>query len=275
MPMRVVKHLGSRACPADDSKVLLLVPTFPGEKVKSVSMSAYFACGGDSGIDQPSEVNWVGLFIPWSTLWATDLVVTGGSTVTFSDVAHFDELFKQWVLETGGDGSEYFGGDVDADPEGVAGEEEHADEELLHSGPIGPVQWFRREVIMRPYAAEGLGAIRFGDDFSARLNRLPSTGYGGLHMFGLVRHEHAAETNFNIELDDAVSKMGMGLLMAGDYTKVQAMVEGNTAALGDYLRTVLWGGDNYIEADCLKGEPGKGHVKAAFVIETALSRRRR
>ncbi len=274
MGLRVVKHLGSRSCPADDSKVLMLVPTFPGEKLKFVNLSAYMACGEDSGIDQPSEVNWYGLFIPWSTMWATDLAVSGGSTEDYGDVADFDDLFKKWILETGGDGTEYFGGDVDADPESVAGEEEHSDEELLYSGPIGPVRWFSREVVMRPYAAEGPQAIRFGDDFAARLNRLPSTGYGGLHMFGVARYEFAAETNFNIELDDATSKMGMGLLMAGDYTKAAAIIEGNTASLGDFIRTVLFGGDNYIEADNLKGAAGKATVKGVFGIETALSRRR-
>jgi len=208
-------------------------------------------------------------------MWATDLAISGGGAIDFSTVTQFDDLYKKWVFETGSDGGEKYGGDVDLDPESVAGSEEHSDEELIDSGPIGPVRFFSREVIMRPYAAEGVNAIRFGDDFEARLTTLPSTGYGGLFMFGLVRFDPAAETNFNIELDDAVSKQGMGLMMAGDYTKVQAMIEGNTASLGDYIRTILFGGDNYIEADCLKGESGKGHVKFQMGIDTVLSRRGR
>jgi hypothetical protein len=274
MGFRVVKHLGSRSCPADDAKVLMMVPTFPGEKLSWVTMSAYFASGDDSSVDQPSELNWYGLFLPWATFWATDLMISGGGAEDYGDVADFDALFEQWVLETAADGTEYYGGDVDQDPEEVAGEEEHADEELMDSGPIGPVRWFSREVVMRPYAAEGVNTIRFGDDFEAHLGKLPSAGMGGLHMIGVVRHEHAAETNFNIELDDATSKAGMGLLMAGDYTKAQAIIEANTANLGDYVRTILFGGDNYIEADTLKGAAGKGTIKGQFGISTPLSRRR-
>lgn len=273
--IRVVKHLGSRSCPADDSKVLMMVPTFPGEKLQSVNLSAYFACGGSTAIDQPGELNWYGLFLPWPTFWATDLMISSGGTEDYGDVADFDSLFKMWVLETGGDGTEYYGGDVDADAENVADSEEISDEELINSGPIGASRWFIREVVSRPYAVEGALAVRFGDDFEAHLNRFPSAGMGGLHMFGIVRHEHAAETNFNIELDDATSKAGMGILMGGDYTRAQAMIQGNTAALGDYIRTILFGGDNYIEADTLKGDTGKATVKGSFSISTPLSRRGR
>jgi len=273
--MRVVKHLGARSCPADDAKALILVPTFPGEKIQWLNMSAFFASGDDSSIDQPGEINWYGLFLPWSTMWATDLFISGGGPEDFGDVADFDSLYKMWVLETGGDGTEYYGGDVDADAESVAGEEEHSDEELIESGPIGPVRFFSREVIMRPYAAEGNNVIRFGDDFECHLTRMPSTPYGGLLMMGVVRHEHAAESNFNIELDDATSKAGMGLMMAGDYDKVQAMVQSNTAALGDYIRTVLFGGDNYIEADTLMGPAGKAAIKAQVGIQSVLTRRGR
>ena len=64
----------------------------------------------------------------------------------------------------------------------------------------------------------------------------------------------------------------MGLLLSGDYDKVKAMVRGNTAALGDWLRTVLYGGDQYVEAATLKAPAGKAAVKAQVVINTPLSR---
>lgn len=273
MSVRVVRHLGSRSCPADEAKVLMLVPTFPGEKLKSITLDGYFASGADSAIDQPGELNWYGISVPWQILMVTDMIV-GGPPSLMATVATFDQHFRQWLK--GGD-DEYWGGDVDADPEEIAGEESHdttgtTAEELINSGPIGIQKWFVRERLMRPLAAEGNTVIRFGDAFEAHINRISNPSFGALHMFGMVRQEFAAETNFNVELDDATSKEAMGLLMAGDYTKVGAMVEGNTAALGDYLRTVLYGGDNYIEADTLKGPAGKAHVKATFVIETAMGR---
>lgn len=269
MGVRVVKHTGARSVPADDSKVLLMVPTFPGEKVRSVRLSAYFASGDDSSIDQPGECNWYGLSVPWSLFWATDLI-RGQNVEDFGDVDDFDALFKEWLR--GPDADQYYGGDVDADPEEVATEEQHASEELLASGPIGVQKWFAREVVMQPYAAEGNNVIRFGDSFSGVVGKVQTHSFGSLLMFGMVRFEHAAETNFNIELDDATSKEGMGLLLSGDYSKVRALVQGNTAGLGDYLRTVLYGGDHYVEADTLKGPAGKAVVKAQVVIDTPLSR---
>lgn len=272
--MRIVRHLGARACPADDIKALVVVPTFPGESVSNVHLECYHANGGDSAIDQPGEINWYGLSLPWQLVFTTAMLDQGGVPGAGGTVAAYDLLFQQYLK--GGD-DEYYGGDVDADPETVTGEEGHdttgADgEELIDSGPIGVHKWFSREVLMQPFAAEGTQTIRFGDAFSADTGSVPVAAMGSLLIFGVLRHEHAAETNFNAELDDATSREAMGLLLAGDYTKVGAMVEGNTAALGDYLRTVLFGGDNYIEASTLKGDTGKSYVKARTTIHSALSR---
>lgn len=272
MAVRVVKHLGARSCPADDSKVLLMVPIFPGEKVSHVRLNGYFASGDDSHVDQPGELNWYGISVPWSLMFATGMIKGGGAVEDLGDVADFDALFKVWLR--GSEEGQYYGGDVDVDLEEVAGEESHSTEELIDSGPIGVHKWFAREVLMQPFAAEGNNVIRFGDSFSGVVSRIPVASMGSMLMFGIVRFEHTAETNFNVELDDAVSKEAMGLLISGDYTKVKAMVEGNTAALGDFLRTVLYGGDNYVEADTLKGPAGKAAMKAQFVINTSLGRKR-
>lgn len=272
--MRIVKHLGARSVPADDSKVLMLVPLFPGEKLVRAEISGYFASGDDSAIDQPGELNWYGLTVPWQLVFATKLLDSGGSASEPGTVGDWDILFRQWLK---GADDDYWGGDVDADPEEIADEEGHDlagtdAEELIHSGPIGPYLWYTREALMEPLAAEGNTIIRFGDVFRSVTKGQGGHAMGSVAIFGMVRFEHAAETNFNVEFDDATSREAMGLLLAGDYTKVNAMVHGNTGALGDYLRTVLYGGDNYIEADTLKGPAGKAVVKGRFVIDGPLSR---
>ena len=234
-------------------------------------MSAYFASGADSSIDQPGELNWYGLSIPWGLVFATNLI-QGSPPGDFGDVSDYDQLFEQWLRSSTEAVDQRWGGDVDVDSEDVADSEDHDNEELLNSGPIGVSKWFSREVVMQPFAAEGNNVIRFGDSFGGNMGGVPIAAMGSLVMFGIVRSEFAAETNFNIELDDATSQEMMGLLLSGDYTKVLNKVAGDTGLEGDFLRTVLYGGDHYIEADTLKGPAGKAVVKAVFSIESALAR---
>lgn len=268
--IRVVKHLGSRSCPADDSKVLMAVPTFPGERIVAANISGYFASGDDESIDQPSELNWYGITVPWSLVFTQLMNTDGGAVEDIGDVSDFDNTFKLWLR--GSEDDQYYGGDVDADPDSTPADETDRQEALIDSGPIGVSTFFSREVVMQPMAAEGNNVIRFGDSYYTQLRKFRAPSMGGLSLFGIIRFEHAAETNFNVELDDATSKEAMGMLISGDYTRALAMVEGNTGSIGDYLRTVLYGGDNYIEADTLKGAAGKGTVKASFAIQTSLGR---
>ena len=273
MEVRVVKHLGARSVLVDSAKVLMAVPTFPGEKVSHVRLSSYFASGDDSSIDQPSELNWYGISVPWGIVFATNLI-RGETPGLLGGVPDIDELYGRWLRFANEAVDQYYGGDVDLDPEEVAGEEAHTSEELIDSGPIGVHRWFSREVVMQPFAAEGNNVIRFGDSFNGVISKVPVAAMGSLLLFGIVRFETAAQTDFNIELDDVVSRESMGLLMSGDYAKVLARVEGDTSIVGDYLRTVLYGGDNYVEADTLKGAAGKAVVKAQFIINTPLGRKR-
>lgn len=268
--MRVVKHLGARSTPTADAKVLIAVPTFPGEKLVGIDMSAYFASGDDSAIDQPGEINWYGITIPWSLVFATQMIGAGGTPDLLANVAALDLLYTRYLQDVLDAGSQTWGGDVDLDPETDTDEETHT-EELIDSGPIGVFRWFAREVVMTPLAAEGNTVIRFGDAFTARV-KAPMSNMGGLCLLGVVRYVATADTNFNVQLDDTTSREAMGLLISGDYTKVNAKVQGDTSSLGDYLRTVLYGGDQYVEADTLKGPAGKAVIKAKFYIDSPMSR---
>lgn len=269
---RLVKHIGARSTPTDVAKVLIAVPFFPGEKILNMSISAYFASGAASAIDQPGEINWYGITVPWSLVWATNMLDLGDAPNVLDGVPQIDQLYTQWLRDIDEDSNETFGGDVDSDVETGVADETHADE-LIDSGPIGVSKFLSREVIMTPMAAEGNTVIRFGDSFSTNTGKIASASMGGLLLMGVVRFDAAAQTNFNIELDDLISKEGMGIMISGDYTKVKAYVEGNSAALGDYIRTVLFGGDMYVEADTLKGPVGNSIVKATVFIESPISRR--
>lgn len=270
--MRIVKHIGARVVAADSSKPLIIVPYFPGEKIINVRMNGYFATDDDSAIDEPGECNWHGLSIPWSLVFATNMMNAGNTVSQMTTVANWDTLFNQWLRAADEGTGEKFGGDVDADPEDKSGEEGHVNEELLNSGPIGVHEWFTRERLLLPIAAEGNTVIRFGDYFEKATGPIPTHSMGGIAMLGMVRYDVNVETNFNIELDDTNSRINIGALMAGDYTTIKARIEGDTSAVGDYLRTVLFGGDNYIEASTLKAPSGQAFIKASFVIDGPISR---
>lgn len=269
---RVVKHIGARSTPEDDTKVLMAVPFFPGEKIKRMDLSCYFASGDASAIDQPGEINWYGITIPWSLVFVTDMIKAGGVPGDFGSPDDIDLLYTMWLKDVADDGAEVYGGDVAADPEISTGEEGHSPEELIDSGPIGVHKFFSREVIMAPFAAEGNTVIRFGDSFSASLQGIPGPSMGGIALFGVVRFQADVETNFNVEFQDTTIREAMGLLMAGDYSKIQSKVEGDTSSLGDHIRTILFGGDNYVESNTLQKQAGKSYVKASMYIESAISR---
>lgn len=220
-------------------------------------------------------MNWYGITIPWQLAFTAPLVrSTPAGPHTLATDNDYEQLYETFVRASDtGQADIYWGGDVDADPtEGQPEEQYDPSDPRMNQGPIGIQCWFRREVIMRPFASEGNNVIRFGDEFEAKLSRSPGAAMGGLIMFGVVRFEHAAETNFNITMDDDDSEEILGLLMSGDYSRIQHIAQGDTSARGDFLRTILWGGDHYVEADTLKGPAAKATVKAVYKISSPISK---
>ncbi len=281
--MRKARYLGARSTPGSDAVPLFLAPLFPGESVAGLRLSAYGTTLTDSDVSNPNELSWYGIGIPWAIVHATNLYLED-AIGTLDTVAKWDSLFEKWLLDTSQDGDEHWGGDVDVDPERTTEEESGEDtgtpsagEELIDSGPIGIYRWFSREVLMRPYSAAGNSTIRFGDDFEASLPgaAFKRAAFGQILMFGVVRHDVGTETNFNVELDDDNSREGMGIMMSGDYSRVRAKIEGDTGTVGDYIRTTLFGGDNYVEASTIVADTAKMNVKATLYVDSPLQRQRR
>ena len=273
--MRVVRHGSGRTIATEDAKLLTLMPIFPGESVKSVEGSCYAACLTDVDVSNPPELNWWGITVPWQIIFATTMLAGSHAMANLDTVAAWDALYEMYLLDTSQNGDEKWGGDVDTDPEGVSTEEGHDDEELIDSGLIGIKRFFRRETLLQPYAAAGNDTIRFGDGFYFNTPVKGPGSMGGVLMFGCVRHDIQVETNFNLELDDVTAIEAIGLLMAGDYTKIRAMIKGNAAALGDYIRTTLFGGDAFIEASTYTDPSLKAYSKVVAFIETPLQRQER
>lgn len=273
--MRTTRYLGARTVTKDDATVLTIMPLFPGESVAGMQIDAYAVALSDEDVSNPLEMNWYGLGLPWTHVLTTTALSLGTLGAQLTTVALWDSLYEQYLLDTSQDGTEYYGGDVDVDPEITLEEEGHiaSDEELIDSGPTGPYRWFRREILSRTHVAAGNATVRGGDEFRASPGRQVRTlKQAQILLFGMVRHEIDAETNFNLELDDATAIEAMGLLTLGDYDKVKGFIRSNSGAVGDFIRTVLYGGDSYIEASTMKGTSVKAYCKIKLDVTGPLDR---
>ncbi len=287
--MRIVKHLGARVTIHDAATVLALIPFFPGERPSFIKMSAYAASSADQAIDQTGETNWYGISVPWQLVVARNMTLpTPGTIDDLSTVTDWNDAFSSFLRASDPTATNVFwGGDIDADPNVATGAEltetesesvvidaQDPSQSLMEQGVPAIGNWFTRETFLRPLAAEGNTVIRFGDEFEYEGGGTPQAfSMGGVIMVGVVRSEaETTETNFNIEVDDAYAREALGLMLMGDYASIEKLVQTDGSARGDWIRTVLFGGDNYIEANTLKGPTLKSFVKMKVGIDSPIQK---
>lgn len=273
MAVRVVRHIGGRSVNQSEAKLLATIPYGAGEKLRNLRIDAYAATRANSYADQPSEINWVVLDVPWGVILThSSLDALTGGPGALDTAAEWDTLFRNLVLQYGTDGNEYYGGDFDQTDKDVVpapGSDAAASSEpaIVSAGPSGLVRLFSREVLMRPLLSDGDAAVRYFDEWNARITKSPLRESGGVVMVGAVRYEIAAQTNFGVEWDADRAK-GLRSLIGGDLSRIQAIIGGETGDVGDALRTMLFGGDNYAEADTLKSDDAKCYIKCWCSFET-------
>lgn len=91
---RSPKHIGARSVTEDESKVLALIPLFPGETMEHMKLDCYAAALSDSDTSNPLLIEWVGLSIPWPIVDINDEVASAAQA-DFSQVEDYDQLFHQ------------------------------------------------------------------------------------------------------------------------------------------------------------------------------------
>ena len=287
MAERVVRHLGGRTVNADSAKVLAAVPVFPMEQAQYIQCSAYMATRADSFPDQPNEINWKVLAVPWSfamthNSWGSN---TTAAYAPLQDAAAFDDLYKDLIFETGTDGNEWYGGESDATGQTVSdevppvdaatddGDGTTGDEPIISYGPSRLTVAFSREILCGVQTAEGEGKVRWGDFFNTQIGlQGTNSSDGTLLLFGVHRYTVGAETNFGIELNQGDVANPFSQLQQGNIGLIQQRINSDTANAAQWLRTTLFGGDNYIEADTMKSDPAKAYVKLMCGIETPYKR---
>jgi len=272
---RTVEHFGARTVANDGIKCLCLIPLFPGESVDSIKLDGYAAALTDEDISNPIHMAWVGVGIPWNILDNMD-AIADGTQADFSTVAQYDAAFEQLILSADEGTGEVLGGDVDIDPEVTVEDDlSPAEDPLMIDQPLGVYKFLNKKTIGRPYAAAGNATIRFGDDFWMRIagDRFRKESKGQLLMLGMARYDMSqTQEDFNIELDDAVSIRAMGLMKSGNLRRMGSLIAANTGATGDFARTVLFGGDLYIEASTIKTVSVKAYLTAEVHISGPWSR---
>ena len=295
MPIRMQRFITGRNAPADNAKALFVAPVWTRETLRSVSLDARIITrgagfGGETGNagsypDQPPEVNWHILFVPWH-IWITHHASADASgrhpADAVSEVAganEIDRLFKNLLFSWESTGSEYYGhSDADADPLDFTQAQESesgtvtgdtANTALAARGALGQlgiVRLFGREVWMDAYTSDGDGKTRFTDSVEARFDA--SLAGPGFVIGGVVRYNMQGETNFNAEITNANRRYARNILVSGDMTRVEGHILNDTGDIGDYIRTVLFGGDTFLESDTAKEPDAKAYAKGVVTVET-------
>ena len=284
MGVRVIRHLGARGINKDDSKLLAVLPFGATEDGRYMRLTGYASSKTSEDSIRAFECNWYVIALPWSVVLTHQSADFAGATTGLDSASEWDTLFRNTVFQFGTDGNEYYGGeglqgnateDVIPAPGEAPTSSGDKDEPLLSPsfGPLMVRRLMSREVLMRPMATSleaSAGKVRFVDSFT---NTFPiRTGYqaGGVIMVGMVRYDVDAETNFNVELD-ATTRSGLMPLIGGDISRVSAIIRADTSQVGDQLRTIMFGGDNYIESTTMHGGEVTAFCKLWASVATPYS----
>lgn len=295
MPARMQRFITGRDAPADSAKVLFAAPVWTKETLKSVRMNCRVITrgagfGGVSGNassfpDQPPEVNWHVLWVPWH-IWVThhgSAAASGrhpaDSVSPVATATEIDRLFQNLLFDWETTGSEYYGmSDADADPldftqgsesggSAISGDESDASvAERGSFAPLGIVRLFGREVWMDAYVSDGDGKTRFSDSVETQF-QAPLRGPGFV-IGGIVRYNLDSETNFNVESNNANRNFAQNILVSGDAQRVEGHILNDAGDIGDYIRSVLFGGDTYLEANTAKEADAKAYAKGVVTVDT-------
>lgn len=299
------RFITGRNTEPDKATCLAVIPVATGETLSQIYVTGHAVTRGTGfgGIvgssssyqDQPGEINWYGIYVPWTIASTYNAATPQGAPDAVLDSADdWDRLFKLLMFEWESDGNEYYGGDADADKLPASGQQPSkddgtgvAEDELSQrtepvgpgapgtdssKGPVGISRFFSREVYMLPFGSDGDGKTRFGDQLGELT--LPVNRSGpGFALLGVVRYTIAAETNFNWEVatNNQARVYGRQIFVGGDLTRMQRYIEKDTGDTGDWLRTMMFGGDSFIEADTIKELPAKSFVKGVATIQTPYS----
>lgn len=227
-------HVGTRLINAgsETTAVIAVAPVFSGETVERIALDCMAVTkDAETNVDQPPIFSWVGIFAPLQ--WRSD-------ALTITD-------FESFVRDFQGADNEYLGGEPN--PSG--------NEPWGRAKFGGAKVWFKRNVIGDPIPV-GQDALnnadaRFIDRFRTVVKQDIVTQADGVLIFAARMHRLDAQTGLGMELLDTGSA-------ATDVAQAYRSL-GQLGAMGGtalQIHELIYGGDNYVEADSFK-ETGRRH----------------
>lgn len=252
--LRVWRGIGSRGISADSSKVLALVPMWPGETVKWIRMDCK-AISTNVTSGQVAEINWRGVVIPAADVGFNINTTTLQSDTIAGSANYVDQAFDNFIRSPYGSQPSHYGGDqaleTGAD-EAIPGWAEHS--------------WVRRHGLADDfYRREGFlfpsTATYHIDSFNQGLRPNIYRREPSFLMFGATRYKIEANTGFNWNDINTVADPDTGSItrtsliwdpkyvsnLLSDYPSYTVTGDGDAST--QHVRSLMQilQGDNYIE----------------------------
>lgn len=276
---RVFRAIGARSVSADDGVVLVACPIWPGETVKWIRIDAVSLAGSASAY-KLAELNWRGLIVPSADIGVGGMDLTAGLESDADFTTTIDTTFKRYTMQPEALANQVYGGDVNleaSEEEAIPGYADMA--RFRRRGNID--DWFRREILMRPYGNTGTAYLQ-SDMFNTLVSKNMHRRIPSFLLFGALRFEHEADTNFNWENVQSFTSQSASFgihSMIWDPEFVEANLEdfprltAPTAVEGPQggamLAQVLRG-DNYVEADRMEDSAAYTFTKVQIGIDTPI-----
>ena len=269
------KGIGARAIGHNDTKALLVVPIWPGERVLNMRLQGNAGLTSANSWESP-ELNWTGLAIP-----AMDhsFHTTGDNATTqFALPANVDRVLKECVVGTGT--GTVASGDAYGSDDSI-GDENTADSGRAIPGRVdiwsgsSVYQWFKREKLMKP-----VNATTYMDIFDTKVKRNFHATRPTYLIFGAYRFQVAVTEEFNAQymMDLAIDIEG-GQAQYGWHpewveTQLSPFMTDTDEDSDDVtnrrrLLQVLQG-DNFIESATVSDDSADVVVKADITISTPI-----
>lgn len=195
------------------------------------------------------------------------------------DTDAWHDLFEDLLYDNEDDGKAYFMTGDNADSESVNNPASQTEENttatnapIQHYGPMAVTQHWEVETVMYPEMVVGSGdAVRYSWGFQGPIPIGTRPG-NMVTLIGAYRYHIIDSNSFDFTLDDQ-DKLGViAELISGDYSLLQQRITADTSASANFMRHMLFGGDENTEQDRWNDSDVQVNIKGKAVISTPYRR---